>query len=206
MPMRPTLILASASPRRHDILDTIGLSHEIIVVPDPSGDDEPQRAGEASHAYVRRTAREKAMRTADHLMQLRDTPCRHGHGPYILSADTSVILNGSVLGKPQDAAHATDMLKQLSGQTHTVHTAVVLWHAGQLLETEAITEVSFARLSADDIRDYCATGEYQGKAGAYGIQGYAARFVSCLNGSYTGVVGLPAFETVELLRQGGYPV
>lgn len=189
------LILASASPRRRDILNTLGLPHRILTVPDPTGMDEPRLPGEPPAAYVRRTAMEKGRRVMQYI---------NCDSPHILSADTCVILDEHILGKPVDKDHAIHMLRTLSDRTHTVHTAVAIWHKGQHYAAESITQVTFGALSDKDIQHYYETGECWGKAGAYGIQGYAARFVSHLSGSYTGVVGLPAWETVQLLRQSGY--
>lgn len=206
MSKRTKLILASASPRRHEILNTIGLPHRILTAPDPSGLDEPQMPEEAVADYVHRTAREKALRVAAMIAESYGPDEVSAAKYYILSADTSVILDGNILGKPHDLADATATLKMLSGREHTVHTAVALWHNKQIHKTESLTSVQFAPLSATDIAAYCETGECWGKAGAYGIQGYAARFVSHLKGSYTGVVGLPAWQTISLLRKAGYPV
>lgn len=196
------LYLASASPRRHEILQQLGIAHQVLDVPAPDGEDEPQLANETPAHYVQRTAREKAIRATQWLSQ---TPMNaHGpaahHNDLVLTADTTVILAGQVLGKPQDQAHAALMLRQLSGQTHHVHTAVVLAHQGRLLEKVSITEVKFSVLSDDVINAYCRSGEPQGKAGAYGIQGRAAAFIESISGSYTGVMGLPAFETCQLLQ------
>jgi len=119
-----------------------------------------------------------------------------------LSADTTVILDNDILGKPASRDDARRMLACLSGRTHTVHTAVVLAYGDQLLEDVSITQVRFKSLSDAEIDDYCATGEPMGKAGAYGIQGKAAVFIEHISGSYTGVMGLPIFETWRLLNQG----
>lgn len=194
------IYLASASPRRREILSQIGVAHEVLHVPAPEGEDEPQLPGEEPHVYVRRTARDKAIRAAVWLAS--DAGRAHvssNHYP-ILTADTTVILNGLVLGKPADHADAERMLARLSGNTHFVHTAVVLAHRDRLFEDVSITEVRFTTLSTQDIRRYVDTGEPMGKAGAYGIQGMAARFIAHISGSYTGVMGLPAFETGRLLQ------
>jgi len=191
------LYLASASPRRRELLAQLGVAHTVLQVPAPPGEDEPQHAGETAADYVKRTAREKAERGAQwmHAQALPTLP--------ILAADTTVILRGEVLGKPTDRAHAIDMLSRLSGTSHHVHTAVVLWHQAQLYEDVSISEVRMRPLSADDIARYCDSGEPFGKAGAYGIQGLAGTFISHLAGSYTGVMGLPVFETSNLLRRVG---
>jgi len=191
------IYLASASPRRRELLAQIGVAHTVLQVPAPPGEDEPQHPGEAAADYVKRTAREKAERGQQWMasQQLPVLP--------LLAADTTVILNGEVLGKPADRAHAIDMLSRLSGTSHYVHTAVVLWHDGQYHEDVSVSEVRMRVLSADDIARYCDSGEPFGKAGAYGIQGLAGAFIAHLSGSYTGVMGLPVFETANLLRRVG---
>lgn len=196
----PQIYLASASPRRRELLAQIGLAHTVLQVPAPPGEDEPQHPGEAAADYVKRTAREKAERGYQWMasQQLPVLP--------LLAADTTVILNGEVLGKPIDRAHAIDMLSRLSGTSHHVHTAVVLWHDGQCHEDVSVSEVRMRVLSAEDIARYCDSGEPFGKAGAYGIQGLAGTFIAHLSGSYTGVMGLPVFETANLLRRVGISV
>lgn len=195
------LYLASASPRRHEILLQLGIAHQVLSVPNPAGEDEPQLPDEAAADYVQRTAREKAVRASQWLAGTT----MDANGPVactdslILAADTTVILDGKVLGKPDDHAHAVQLLKRLSGNTHHVHTAVVLVNQGQLYEQVSVTEVSFRLLSEDEIARYCDSNEPMGKAGAYGIQGRAAAFISHISGSYTGVMGLPAFETCQML-------
>ncbi|MVW70765.1 nucleoside triphosphate pyrophosphatase [Bordetella sp. 15P40C-2] len=193
----PRLYLASASPRRRELLTQIGLAHTVLQVPAPPGEDEPQLAGESAADYVRRTAREKAERGVQWLLsqQLPELP--------ILAADTTVILGGDVLGKPVDRAHAVAMLRRLSGTTHHVHTAVVVAYRGELHTEVSISEVRFRVLSEEDVARYCDSDEPYGKAGAYGIQGLAATFIEHLSGSYTGVMGLPLFETATLLRRVG---
>src|SRR5699024_2088223 len=199
----PRLLLASASPRRHDILRQLGLNHDVVVPPSPDGEDEPQLAGEDAHDYVVRTAREKVQRTVVWLKNItaeqmdtqaqgeENQPSTHrspAHtalslsGPelfnaFILAADTTVIADGEILGKPKNQDHAADMLRQLSGSQHKVTTAIALWHGGKLLEDVVSTTVEFANLSDSEINAYCATDEPMGKAGAYGIQGRAAAFV-----------------------------
>jgi septum formation protein len=194
------LYLASASPRRRELLSQIGLAHTVLAVPAPPGEDEPQQAGETAENYVKRTARDKAERAVSWLKQqpLPSLP--------ILAADTTVILHGDVLGKPTDRQHAIDILSRLSGQTHHVHTAVVIAHAGLLHETVSISAVQMRTLNIDEIERYCDSGEPFGKAGAYGIQGLAGAFIEQLNGSYSGVMGLPIFETANLLRKIGIAI
>ncbi|MDN5843891.1 MAG: Maf-like protein [Alcaligenaceae bacterium] len=199
----PFIYLASASPRRHELLDQMGVPHEILRVPPPEGEDEPRWPGEAAETYVRRTALDKAQHTVQWL-QGDMSKTAHGKPAPILAADTAVILDGDVLGKPRDQADAAQMLARLSGTRHAVHTAVVLAWQGRTHERVSITEVQFKSLSPTEIADYCATGEPMGKAGSYAIQGRAGIFVAHLSGSYTGVMGLPVYETSELLAEG-YP-
>lgn len=194
------LYLASASPRRRELLTQIGLAHEVLRVPAPPGEDEPQHPGESAADYVQRTARDKAERGRDWLrgQALPVLP--------LLAADTTVILDGQVLGKPADRDDAIRILQALSGQTHQVHTAVALWTDDRLLEAVSITHVRMRPLELDEIARYCDSGEPYGKAGAYGIQGLAGTFVANIDGSYTGVMGLPLFETANLLRAAGIAI
>ena len=196
-PGAPRLYLASASPRRRELLAQIGLAHTVLQVPAPPGEDEPRHAGEAAADYVRRTARDKAER-GHQWMAAQQLPILP-----VLAADTTVVLRGEVLGKPADRADAIRMLARLAGTLHHVHTAVALWHAGQLHEAVSVSEVRMRELSEDDIGRYCDSGEPYGKAGAYGIQGLAGTFIAHLAGSYSGVMGLPLYETARLLRHAG---
>ncbi len=182
------------------MLTQIGLAHEVLRVPAPPGEDEPQHAGESAADYVQRTARDKALRGRDWLVEqaLPALP--------LLAADTTVILDGQVLGKPADRDDAIRILQALSGSTHQVHTAVALWTGDRLLETVSITDVRMRALSLDEIGRYCDSGEPFGKAGAYGIQGLAGTFIARIDGSYTGVMGLPLFETANLLREAGIAI
>ncbi|HTJ98020.1 MAG TPA: Maf family protein [Bordetella sp.] len=191
----PRLYLASASPRRRELLTQIGLAHQVLDVPAPPGEDEPRHPGEPAADYVRRTARDKAIRGERyrHEQGLRRLP--------LLAADTTVILGGDVLGKPADRDHAVDMLTRLSGSCHEVHTAVALLADDRLHEMVSITQVRMRVLDPEEIARYCDSGEPYGKAGAYGIQGLAAAFIERIEGSYTGVMGLPLFETAALLRR-----
>ncbi|CAB5517031.1 Maf family protein [Achromobacter anxifer] len=196
----PRLYLASASPRRRELLTQIGLAHEVLLVPAPPGEDEPQHPGESAADYVQRTARDKALRGRD-WMQDQNLPRLP-----LLAADTTVILSGEVLGKPADRDDAMRILRALSGSTHQVHTAVAVWTGEQLLEAVSITEVRMRELTDEEIGRYCDSGEPFGKAGAYGIQGLAGTFISHIAGSYTGVMGLPLFETANLLRAAGIQI
>jgi septum formation protein len=191
------LYLASASPRRRELLTQIGLAHEVLLVPAPPGEDEPRHPGESAADYVQRTARDKALRGRDWMLD-RGLPRLP-----LLAADTTVILAGQVLGKPADRDDAMRILRALSGLAHEVRTSVAVWTGDRLLEAVSITEVRMRELADDEIGRYCDSGEPYGKAGAYGIQGLAGAFISHIAGSYTGVMGLPVFETANLLRAAG---
>ncbi|CAH6661892.1 Maf family protein [Pseudocitrobacter vendiensis] len=179
------IYLASGSPRRQELLTQLGVAFEKIV----PGIEEQRRPQESAQQYVTRLAREKAQ--AGVAMVNQDLP--------VLGADTIVILNGEVLEKPRDAAHAAEMLGKLSGETHQVMTAVALADRQNTLDTLVVTDVTFRVLSEHDIAGYVACGEPLDKAGAYGIQGLGGCFVRKINGSYHAVVGLPLVETYELL-------
>jgi len=194
---KSSLYLASASPRRRQLLAQIGVCHEVLLVPAPPGDDEPQYPHESAADYVLRTAREKAQR-GQYWMHAQAMPPLP-----ILAADTTVVLNGQVLGKPADRTEAIRMLSALADTQHEVRTAVVLCIAGQLHEEVSVTKVYMRAISRHELERYCDTDEPYGKAGAYGIQGLAAVFIEHIHGSYTGVMGLPLFETAKLLRQAG---
>lgn len=196
----PTIYLASTSPRRRELLTRVGIEHEVLIAPAPPGEDEPQHIGEAAADYVRRTARDKAERGLA-WMRAQALPKLP-----ILAADTCVILNGEVLGKPLDHKDAQRILRALSGTRHEVHTAVVLATEDLFLEDVSITQVDFRPLSEMDIERYCGSNEPYGKAGAYGIQGLAATFIRQICGSYTGVMGLPLYETAQLLEKAGIRV
>jgi len=193
----PIIYLASASPRRHEILQQMNVLHQVLRVPAAPGEDEPRLENETPERYVRRTARDKATRATEWILAQSLS-----HWP-VLSADTTVILDQDILGKPADCGDAAQMLGRLSGRTHSVHTAIALAHQGSLLEDVSVTAVRMKKLSAAEIDAYCKTGEPLGKAGSYGIQGYAARFIEHISGSYTGVMGLPIFETHRLLQAAG---
>jgi septum formation protein len=183
--------LASASPRRSELLRQIGVSFEVW----PAHIKEQQMAGEVPEGYVVRLAAAKAEAVWAAIGEAKRRP--------VLAADTAVVVEGEVLGKPRDAAEAAAMLERLSGRTHRVLTAVAL-DAGTGIETRLSTsEVRFRATTASERLLYCATGEPFDKAGGYGIQGHAAVFVEELRGSYSGVVGLPLFETAELLTSCG---
>lgn len=183
----PVILLASASPRRSELLRQIGVDHVVR----PVEVDESVRPGEAPAAYVLRLADAKARALRAQLPPPEALP--------ILAADTTVALEGTILGKPHDAGDARSMLERLSGRTHQVHTAVAVLHGGVLDARVSTSDVSLRPLSPEEIGWYCGTGEPLDKAGGYAIQGLAAVFVRHLSGSYSGVVGLPLLETWELL-------
>jgi septum formation protein len=187
----PVLRLASASPRRRQLLELIGVPHVVT----PADIDETPLAGEAGAAYVSRLARDKAL--AVHA-RLRDLP--------VLAADTTVHVDGHILEKPQSEADCIRMLGLLSGRRHQVYTGVCVVSATAPAVVCSETEVEFRVISPDEMRAYWASGEPQGKAGAYAIQGLGAVFVSNIVGSYTGVMGLPLFETAQVLGQHGVAV
>ena len=188
----PRLILASASPRRRELLAQIGVACAVLAV----DADETPRPGEAPQAYVRRAAAEKS-RLAQQAAA-SELP--------VLGADTEVVLDGAVFGKPRDFAHARDMLARLSGREHEVLSAVSLRHGARHWQALSRSLVRFRPLGAAEIQAYWDTGEPAGKAGAYAIQGLGAVFVERLEGSYSGVMGLPVFETADLLRAAGIAV
>jgi septum formation protein len=185
------LYLASKSPRRAELLARLGVDFGVLDLDIP----EQRQPGEPAEEYVRRVAREKAGAGLLTVMAV----------PYalVLGADTEVILDDEVFGKPRDAADAAAMLRRLSGRTHRAVTAVSLVSAGREAQAVSVSEVSFAELAEEEIAAYLATGQAQGKAGAYGIQGAAERFVRHLSGSYSGVMGLPLHETSQLLKSFG---
>lgn len=185
----PLLTLASASPRRRELLGALGIGLEVR----PAHTDETPRPGEAPADYARRVAREKA-RAVD--------------GELVLAADTTVAVDGALLGKPRDEADAARMLRSLSGRSHQVISAVCVRRPAVRLEFDAVTttEVEVAPLSEAVIAWYVGTGEPRDKAGAYAVQGLFGAFVRAVRGSVTGVIGLPLDETLGLLRRAGYPL
>jgi septum formation protein len=196
-PLERGIYLASRSPRRRELLAQIGVRYHLLLFrsrPDSPPDvDETLLAGEAPDAYVERVARAKA-EAGWKLLRLRNLP----FAP-VLAADTAVALGGNVLGKPADRKEAAEILAQLSGQRHEVLTAVALTRDDWLESSLSRSEVQFKKLSAEEIAQYTASGECDDKAGAYAIQGRAARFIVELRGSYSGVMGLPLYETAQLL-------
>lgn len=183
--------LASASPRRCDLLDQLGL-HWMQVA---AAVDESVRPAESATDYVQRVALAKARAARESLDNL-EAP--------VLAADTAVVLDEEILGKPADRAEGLQILRRLSGRTHSVLTAVAMLDARRERHALSRTEVSFGDISAVQAEAYWDSGEPADKAGAYGIQGLGAMFVRRISGSYSGVVGLPLFETVGLLHEFGY--
>jgi septum formation protein len=181
------IYLASASPRRSELLEQIGIAHEIR----PVEVDESVRPGEAPVSYVLRLAEEKARVLWRSLPAARQRP--------VLAADTTVALEGEVFGKPADRGEAVAMLSRLSGRTHQVHTAVAVVHASGSAARVSSSDVTFRALAELEIAWYWGTGEPADKAGGYAVQGRAAIFIRHLAGSYSGVMGLPLYETWELL-------
>ena len=190
------LYLASGSPRRAQLLAQIGFSISKIA----SDIDETPHENELALAYTERMAWQKSEQA------LALFVAAHGAEPElpVLTADTSVAIDGLILGKPDNHAHAVAMLDMLSGRTHQVISSVVVWHQGQRTQTTQTSEVTFRPLTETEIQAYVSSGEADDKAGAYGIQGAAAVFIEHLSGSFSGVMGLPLFETAALLRSIGF--
>jgi len=189
------LVLGSASPRRADLLRRAGIPFEVR----PTDTDETVLVDEDALAYVRRVARAKAAAAA----RLAGPLAGGATSPAFLTADTTVALQGRILGKPRDPAEAVATLTLLSGRAHHVHTAVALHVDGRTSAFTRTTTVHFRPLTAADIARYVATGEPMDKAGAYGIQGLGGALVDRIVGSYTNVVGLPLHQTLELLARHG---
>ena len=192
--------LASASPRRRELLAQIGLEPQVLRLSPLRAVDESVVAGEPPLGYVKRLARAKALAGVDELAAL-GLPAAP-----VLGADTTVALAARIFGKPQDAAEALAMLAELSGRVHQVLTAVALAAHGAVDLRVSVSQVRFRQIGESELRAYAASGEPLDKAGAYGIQGRAATFVEHLEGSYSGVMGLPLFETADLLAQCGIRV
>nr|WP_231971828.1 Maf family protein [Sulfurifustis variabilis] len=187
------IYLASASPRRRELLAQAGLAFEVV----PSNIVELAREGEPPAEYVQRVALDKARFVAK-VVRERGLPARP-----VLGADTEVVLDGAVLGKPRDRADGIAMLRRLSGRAHSVLTGIALVHQDGEYGALSESRVTFARLTDDEIARYWETGEPADKAGGYAIQGRGAVFISRIEGSYSGVVGLPLHELAELLKRAG---
>lgn len=185
------LVLASASPRRRELLATLGLRFEVR----PCDVDESVRSGESPRDYVRRLAEEK-LRAALAIAKEDEA--------FVLASDTTVIVDDTILGKPEDDAEGRALIARLADRTHEVRTAIALGRSGGAIEVrDVVTRVTFRAIGADEIARYVATGEGRDKAGGYGIQGLAGAFVTGIEGSYSNVVGLPLAETLELLVAHG---
>jgi septum formation protein len=200
----PTRIyLASQSPRRRELLKQIGINFEVLLMrADPRRNiavDETPHADEQPENYVRRVSQAKA-EVGYSVLRFRNLP----PAP-VLAADTAVALDGKIFGKPDSPAQAAAMLRQFSGREHQVLSAVSIALDEHVEVAVSISTVRFATLSEERIRRYLHTREYMDKAGAYAIQGQAGAFIEHLSGSYSGVMGLPLFETVQLLQRFGYP-
>ena len=195
----PFIYLASQSPRRSQLLDQLGVAHQLLL---PSAQEDSEALemvlpGETPRHYVQRVTVLKLGAALVRLKRLGlpDAP--------VLCADTTVALGDDILGKPADAQDAQRMLAHLSGRTHQVFTAVVLGWGGQVAQACSASDVVFAALEPEAIARYAETGEPMGKAGAYAVQGRAAAFIERIDGSYSGIMGLPLFETARLLRTTG---
>lgn len=183
------IYLASKSPRRQSLLQQIGVDFSCIK----SEIDESVLNNELALSYVKRMSIEKAVAGWKAAERLLNIP--------LLAADTSVILGNNILGKPKDSDDASNMLRKLSGKTHQVMTSVTIMTEAMQKTIISQTDVTFSVLSESEIKEYIETGDCLDKAGSYGIQGVAAKFISSISGSYSGVVGLPLFETSQLLEQ-----
>jgi septum formation protein len=183
-----SVILASSSPRRRDLLALVGISHTIK----PADTDESLRQGELPEVYAERLARTKA-----------ETIANVSDGALIIGADTIVVIDDTVLGKPRDVGDAERMLGILSGRSHTVMTAIAVTYGGKTVSAVEMVDVTFRAIGEDEIRAYVATGEPMDKAGAYGIQGYGATIVRRIDGDYFAVMGLSLVRLVALMAELG---
>lgn len=195
--MKNFVYLASQSPRRRQLLEQIGVRYELLL-PTPDEDAEALEIalpGEAPLSYVKRVTQLK-LEAAMLRLKTRNLP----KGP-VLCADTTVALGREILGKPDNAQDALRILKKLSGNTHRVLTAVANGEGKRRVSSVSISSVTFASMTSAEMKAYVASGEPMGKAGAYGVQGLAAAHIAVIKGSYTGIMGLPLFETADLLKQ-----
>ena len=190
MSSSPSILLASGSPRRHELLKQLAVTFTIAA----ANIDESIIDGETPRDYVVRMAREKALAGLEHTMGLMPA----------LGSDTIVLLDGRIFGKPESRAEAESMLQALSGQTHHVYSSVALaLEPANVLDTLNITAVTFGEMTVEWIKHYCQSDEPMDKAGAYAVQGGTGQFIRQIEGSHSGVMGLPLFETAELLRRVG---
>ncbi len=199
-----TIYLASKSPRRRELLQQVGIAFELLELKDEPGShgavSEIPHENEVPDIYVTRVAREKAD-SGWAAVLWRQLPKRP-----VLAADTTVTIEGKILGKPASHAEAMAMLRLLSGRTHEVLTAVAVRFEDQVNEVLHRSEVKFAELSEATLQAYCESSEPYDKAGSYGIQGHAAQFIEYISGSHSGIMGLPLFETTRLLQQAGIKI
>ncbi len=193
------IYLASKSPRRRELLRQVGIDFEVLLLRDapPRGPDvtEIVLPGELPEAYVARVTQEKAQAAWDAVLERRLFPLP------VLAADTTVVIAQEILGKPANRDEAISMLSKLAGNTHQVLTSIAIKYQHQLLQCTQTSEVTFAPLSDAQIAAYCDSEDPYDKAGGYGLQGMAARFISHSNGSYSGIMGLPLYETSDLLAR-----
>jgi septum formation protein len=193
----PFVYLASQSPRRQALLDQIGVAYRVLLPTDVEAAEalEAVLPQESALRYVKRVTRLKVLAALEQIQQqsLEAAP--------VLCADTTVVVEGHILGKPANASEATQMLSLLSGKTHQVLTAVAIGHNQDIHLALSRSRVKFASMTVADIQDYVASQEPMGKAGAYAIQGRASAFISHTSGSYSGIMGLPLYETTQLLKQ-----
>ncbi len=195
----PFIYLASQSPRRQALLDQIGVAYKVLLPTDAEAAEalEAVLPQESALRYVKRVTRLKVLAALEQiqLQSLEAAP--------VLCADTTVVVDGHILGKPANESEATQMLSLLSGKTHQVLTAVAIGHNQDIHLAMSRSRVKFASMTAADIHDYVASQEPMGKAGAYAIQGRASAFISHTSGSYSGIMGLPLYETSQLLKHIG---
>jgi len=194
--------LASQSPRRRQLLEQLGVRYELLLADDTEDAEalEVVLPNEAPRAYVQRVTLLK-LQAALARMKRRGLPAAP-----VLCSDTTVALGKTILGKPDDAKHAAQILGTLSGQTHRVLTSVAIGTARKQTQALSVSNVRFAPLTRTQIQTYVASGEPMGKAGAYAVQGRAAAYIEHISGSYSGIMGLPMFETAQLLREFGFKV
>lgn len=198
--MSDFIYLASQSPRRRELLTQIGVAHELLL-PTPDEDAEALEVafqGEGPEAYVQRVTALKLIAANARLARAK------GLNHPILCADTTVALEGAILGKPENADDAKRILRMLSGQTHRVFTAIAIRWDDKTAQACCESRVTFTDMADAEIAEYVASGEPMGKAGAYGVQGRAAAFIARIEGSYSGIMGLPLFETAQALRAVGF--
>jgi len=200
----PRIYLASRSPRRRELLTQIGVRFDLLLFRTPPREDaevsEAWLTGETPEAYVQRVARAKAVFAAGLVVP------RHIVTRPVLAADTTIDIDGEIIGKPRDEADATAILTRLAGRSHRVLTAIAMARDERVEHRLSISEVRFRAVTPEEIRRYVQSGDSMDKAGAYGIQGRAAVFIEEIRGSHSGIVGLPLCETALLLRDFGYPL